>query len=175
MLKNNKGVSLIEVLITCLLVGIVGLLSIRIHNYSTEKSLATDGVRIMREIVDSELIYRLENKQWCYSFDDLPMKISGERLSETSIRTNNFVYTLCSDIAYTSTIVNPKAGSNLVVRARRCYPGQAFDESSNDGYAMYYKVDGVNLTRQFSVGIIVHDMINKTNESVCKYLERKFK
>ncbi|WP_372518476.1 type II secretion system protein [Candidatus Ruminimicrobiellum ovillum] len=188
MLKNKKGISFVEVLITLVIVAIIGLLSIRIQAYQSEKAIATDGVMLSRQIVDAEIAYRLENRKWCLSFAELPMKIDGEPLSGSSItpdsdvnfsstfksavRTKNFVYTLkCK--------YRDNDNTELEIRATRCIEGDPFsfndDSYRNGGYAFSYRINYDTLDVSFSVGQMSGSSIYRLNSSVCKYLEKRFK
>ena len=105
MLKNKKGVSLMEVMVVCVIVAILGLAGIGIYEYQVEKTTATNGFNMIRKIVDVEIAYRMENKEWCLSFDELPVKIEGE-IDEGSAVTRDFVYSLDSEDSSTSSVTS---------------------------------------------------------------------
>ncbi len=188
MLKNKRGISLVEVLITLVIVSIVGLLSVRIHAYQAEKAIATNGVNLLRQIVDAEIAYRTENRKWCLSFDELPVKINGTALTgsdiapdsdtnfsstfKSAVRTKDFVYTLkCK--------YRDNDNTELNIRATRCIEGEPFsfndDSYRNGGYAFSYNINYDTLKVSFSVGQMSSSGVYKLNTSVCKYLEKRFK
>ena len=135
MLKNKKGVTYLELLITVVVVIILSVISFKIHAYNTEKAVAVDGVNLMRKIIDAEIAYRLENRKWCLSFAELPITLEGE-LKEGSadiIKTKDFIYSLEE---------SGTDGRYLSINAVRNYFDKyEIDQSKEDGYSMCLKVD----------------------------------
>lgn len=187
MLKNRKGFSLIEVLITCVVVVIVSVLSIRILSYQTEKTIATDGVMLLRKIVDAEIAYRLENRKWCLSFAELPVKIDGVPLSGSNITPDsdaNFAITFKDGIRATNFVYTLKCkyrdndNTELDVRATRCVEGEDFSFNNSSyrkgGYAFSYNIDFNTLKVRFSAGSMSSSTIHFDNAFVVKYLRNKF-
>lgn len=172
MLKNRKGVTLIEVMIICVLVLILGLISNRIYEYQIEKAVATDAVNILRKIVDVEIAYRLENKQWCTSFDELPIKIEGE-INGSSLITNTFVYTLESRASSSS------SSSTLIVKANRDYGDDVVvTDSKRYAYGITFKIDSKDFNKEFAAELYIHPTVgyysNMIYKSAVGYLNRKF-
>lgn len=185
MLKNNKGFSLLEILITCVLVFIIGFISMRIHTYHVEKAVVVDAVRIMRNILEAEQVYRMENKCWTFSFDELPIEIgtslngselSNGQLPDQARRTDNFVFMLASvGSSNVYTVPGNSSFPNIAVIAKRCYPGEPFDEASYNGYVLYHDMKP-DFTKKFHFqgGSYMTHTDKVILKSIYKFLERKF-
>ncbi len=170
MLKNNKGVSLMEVMVVCVIVAILGLAGIGIYEYQVEKTTATNGFNMIRKIVDVEIAYRMENKEWCLSFDELPVKIEGE-IDEGSAVTRDFVYSLDSEDSSTS--------STLIIKADRNDEGDiVVTDSKQYAYGMTFKINDKNFDTAFGAERYVHPKVGHYTDiiykSAVRYLNRKF-
>lgn|GEM_PF-2160253 len=186
MLKNKKGFSLVEILIACVVIIILGVLSIQIQSYQAEKSRVIHAVDLMRKILDAEIAYRLENKHWCFSFDELPMEIGVEldnselgygRTKETARRTEDFVFILASSGA-DNAVVQPESSThpNMAVIVKRCYPGEKYDEEADRGYTLYWDMNTEFRKRfHFDLGTGNATGTHKWLAlAVYKFLERKY-
>ncbi len=185
MLKNKKGFSLLEILITCVLVFIIGFISMRIHTYHVEKAMVVDAVRIMKNILEAEQVYRMENKRWTFSFDELPIeigtKVNGSELSNgqlpgQAVRTENFVFMLASTgSSNVYTVPENPSFPNIAVIAKRCYPGEPFDEASYNGYVLYHDMRPDFAKRfHFQKGSYGTHTNKVILQSIYKFLEKRF-
>ena len=103
MLKNKKGVTYIELLMTVLAVIVLSVLSFRLYGYHIEKSVAVEGAQLLRKIADAEIVNRLEYKNWV-NFENLVMTIDGELLNANTIKKENFIYSIAGDFGNAGTI-----------------------------------------------------------------------
>jgi len=167
MLKNRKGVTFIEIMLTVSIVLILSIISFKIYGYQTEKATAVSGVNLMRKIADTEKVYYMEHKEWCLSFADLPMELDGEfkEGADNTIKTKDFIFSLTT------------AGSNgkdLSINAVRNYFDKfEIEENKEDGYSMSWIVSRDD-TKSYKFTARSYNVYATLEKTVVNYLKKRF-
>ena len=169
MLKNKKGVTFVELMIAVITIIVLSVVSYKMYGYQIEKSVAVDGAQLLRKIVDSEMTYRLENRVWTSSFDDLDLKIDAVPVSgsESTVKTKDFVFSLGVD------------RTTLEITALRYYTEKDFD-SGKYGYSMIFKMDSNTSGSEddndsYAIGFDANSIGGTRVEgSVVNYLRKRF-
>lgn len=171
MLKNRKGVTLTELLIVVITVITLAVISFKMYAHQVEKSIAVDGTQLLRKIVDAEISYYTENKEWCLSFESLPLKIdNGEYLSsdKSEIRNNNFVFSLSSKV---------ESGIDyLSVNAIRHYDDTTVSAGAKRHYCINFVMpnnfDPTN--KKYGMKAVTATGYTSKDKAVVNYLNRRF-
>jgi len=90
MLKNNQntgGFTLIEVLVVVLIIGILTSVALPQYTKSVEKARAAEGLQIVRQIQDAQLIFYATYNRWATQNDWDALDIS---IPETGIKSNYY-------------------------------------------------------------------------------------
>ncbi len=169
MLKNKKGVTYIELMLAVATVIILSVISLKIYGYNSEKAVAVEGVQLMREIANVEIVYRMENKEWCFDFDKLPLKIEGKKVEEQGdnvIKTKDFVFFLSEN------------GNNkdLSIKAIRSYDGDIdIGERNSRGYSMTMLVKfDLSNKNVYSFNAKGYNVYARIERALANYLNKRF-
>ena len=155
MKKKQKGFTLIELVITVVIVGILSLVSVPIYQYYVERARLTEAISNLRAIADANIFYYLENKTWCKDIRELPIKLEGTAILEDKywrIENDNFVYACVGDSADdTIATVNRKPYHQRYWISLRV---DTKDEHKLVNYGLYGDVYSGSLRSSFDKGII---------------------
>jgi prepilin-type N-terminal cleavage/methylation domain-containing protein len=100
MKKTQKGFTLVELIITIVIVGILSLISGPIYEYYVEKARFTEAFSVLRAIADANTMYFVERGLWCNDIRELPIQIEGTLVNEDGawrIQNDNFIYACVGD------------------------------------------------------------------------------
>ena len=163
MLKNRKGVTYIELLLTVVAVIVLAVISFRLYGYNIERSVAVEGAETLRRIADAEMVYRLENKTWA-NFEDLTLKLEGELLDSKTFKKDNFVFDIDFD-----------ENSDVKIRARRYY-NEGEITSGNKSYWLVASVAKIPADngRFYDVYARADDSATGKEKTVVNYINKKF-
>lgn len=102
MKNKEKGFTLIELIITMVIVAILSIVSVTGYAIHVENARASEVCPIVHSIIDAQKIYYLENGCYCDCITDLPIEVDGNIVrmsnigsdgqSRDCIQTQSFAY-----------------------------------------------------------------------------------
>ncbi len=144
MKKTQKGFTLVELVITIVIVGILSLISAPIYEYYVEKARFTEAFSILRTIADANTMYFIERGVWCNDIRELPIQLEGTIINEDGawrVENQNFVYACVGDSSDdTIATVNRTPYHKRYWISMRSVTGRYGNEPEIGNYGLYGEV-----------------------------------
>ncbi len=74
---QNTGFTLIELLVVVLIIGILSAVALPQYTKAVEKSRATQGMALVKSLVDAQKVYFMANGTYAANFDELDISLPG--------------------------------------------------------------------------------------------------
>ena len=171
MLKNKKGVTLVELLIVVITVIALSVISAKMYTHQIERTISLDGSQLLRKIADAQMVYYLENKMWSPSFEYLPVEIDGgEYVSSDKkvIKNKDFVFFLST-----------KAEDGVVylsVDAMRKYDNTEISDTKRNYYINFTIPSNFNPdNKKYTMKAVTASGATSKDKAVVNYLNKRLK
>ena len=79
---NNKGFTLIEMLVVVLIIGILAAIALPKYQQAVEKSRAAEAMLFLNSLEKAETIYHHENEEFTSNLSLLPIDVRGNAAAE---------------------------------------------------------------------------------------------
>ena len=169
--ETQKGFTIVELVITMVIVSILSIVSIPIYQHYIERARLTEAISILRTIADANTMYFIERGQWCNDIRELPVQLEGEIISADGawrIQNKNFIYACVGEESDdTIATVNRAAYHGRYWISMRAATGRYGDTPQLGNYGLFGNVYPSSPHKEFDKGLVEYyqNKFKKTNWS----------